>query len=101
MERILNTALEKDREVRYQCAAELRAELKRLKRDTSSGKVTSARSIGIPEPPHKKRSSRTAIAVAAAVLIIAALAWLAIRQRRPGSPALPSSPTPVLDSRVW
>ncbi len=39
---VIRTALEKDRDLRYQGANEMRAELKRLKRDTSSGKVRQA-----------------------------------------------------------
>jgi serine/threonine protein kinase/tetratricopeptide (TPR) repeat protein len=38
LERIINRALEKDRELRYQHASEVRAELQRLKRDSGSGK---------------------------------------------------------------
>jgi hypothetical protein len=41
LEEIVNKALEKDRDLRYQYASEIRADLKRLKRDTSSG-LTSA-----------------------------------------------------------
>ncbi len=40
LERIINRALEKDRELRYQSARDMRAELQRLKRDTSSGHST-------------------------------------------------------------
>jgi serine/threonine protein kinase/TolB-like protein/Tfp pilus assembly protein PilF len=50
LERIINRALEKDRNLRYQHASEMRAELQRLKRDTDSsrGSVVAAAEPGIP-----------------------------------------------------
>jgi eukaryotic-like serine/threonine-protein kinase len=50
LERIINRALEKDRELRYQHASEMRAELQRLKRDTDSSHrpVVAAADPGIP-----------------------------------------------------
>lgn len=42
LEEIVNKLLEKDRDLRYQSAAEVRADLKRLKRDTGSGQTVAA-----------------------------------------------------------
>jgi eukaryotic-like serine/threonine-protein kinase len=42
LEDIINRALEKDRNLRYQHASEMRAELERVKRDTQTGRVSSA-----------------------------------------------------------
>src|SRR5213594_2514241 len=48
LEDIINHALEKDRELRYQSAKEMRAELLRLKRDTETGRVVAATSGVVP-----------------------------------------------------
>lgn len=72
-ERITNKALEKDREVRYQSAAELRADLKRLKRDTTSGKITAttaSASVG------KFRLSWIVAALIGLAAVTGAIAWL-------------------------
>ncbi len=73
MEEIIKKALEKDRDVRYQHASEMRADLKRLKRDTDSGRsavATGVREVG-PRPYARRRMW---LALAIGALILAGLA---------------------------
>ena len=56
LERIINRALEKDRDLRYQHASEMRAELQRLKRDSESGKKVVVEEL--PEPQASGSSPR-------------------------------------------
>jgi tetratricopeptide (TPR) repeat protein len=64
MEDIIGRALEKDRELRYQSARDMRAELQRLKRDTDSGRVGLA-SLGTVGVAQEVASSAVAAPTAA------------------------------------
>jgi serine/threonine protein kinase len=78
LERIISKALEKDRELRYQTAAELRADLKRLKRDTDSGR--SAASVSSPIAPARRKWQLWGTG-SLAILVALAAAWLVYRPR--------------------
>jgi serine/threonine protein kinase/tetratricopeptide (TPR) repeat protein len=51
LEDSINKALEKDRDLRYQHAADMRADLQRLKRDTDTGRVSAASSGAVAVAP--------------------------------------------------
>jgi eukaryotic-like serine/threonine-protein kinase len=69
LERIIKKALEKDRRLRYQSAADIRADLQRLKRDTESGKLAVAESR-----PLNSRAWRGWMTGAMSVIVAASLA---------------------------
>ena len=124
LEEIVLKALEKDRDLRYQSAAEMRADLKRLKRDSdpdrlaamssspSAGIISSAPLPGESSDSHLirglvKRHQKAVIALTAGVCVIAAaLLWLVFRSRQ-HPPELTEIPltengleAPVLDAAI-
>jgi Tol biopolymer transport system component/predicted Ser/Thr protein kinase len=85
LEEIISKALEKDRDVRFQSAAELRADLKRLKRDSESG------TIAPPPAPTRRSFWRLSMVGGLVVLLLVAVAIGLYRYLGHGAPAGPAS----------
>ncbi len=81
LERIVNKALEKDLELRYQSAAEMRSDFKRLKRETDSGR--SAAAVAETEPARKTKGGFIAAAVLLVIAAVSAAAFFALRGSLP------------------
>ena len=79
LEHIITKALEKDREVRFQSAAEMRADLKRLKRDTGSARMAAAQTTGVPAIATAWR--RFAWAVAGGIVLLGLLVGVFLWRR--------------------
>jgi len=75
LERIVSKCLEKDRDLRYQHASEIRTDLQRLKRDTESGRF--------PETSHLQRTNRwrnRMLWVGVLALLLATLGGIIVRR---------------------
>jgi eukaryotic-like serine/threonine-protein kinase len=87
LDEVIGKSLEKDRELRYQSAAELRADLKRIMRDSESQRIsaTSAKSVG---PSGSTLGSKWTVAAALAVFLIMAAALAAYHWLKPSQAQL-------------
>jgi serine/threonine protein kinase/tetratricopeptide (TPR) repeat protein len=76
LEEIINKSLEKDRDVRYQHASEMRADLKRLKRDTDSSRsVIGASATEVSVQPWWRKRMVNGIVAVVSVALLAAASW--------------------------
>ncbi|MGD0222585.1 MAG: protein kinase [Terriglobia bacterium] len=92
LQAVISKALEKDRDLRYQHASEVQADLKRLRRDTDSGRTT-----GRPKIPGEEATAPAArlhrvyllsiLAVAVVALLLAGLFVYRSPQKRSGAPS--------------
>ena len=94
LKEIIHKALEKDRELRYQHASDLRNDLLRLKRDSETKKVavatTASKSVRIAEPDSEARRLRRIRWLLATLLLVIGISLpLYLRQRRAISPTHP------------
>jgi Tol biopolymer transport system component/tRNA A-37 threonylcarbamoyl transferase component Bud32 len=112
LEHIISKALEKEPEYRYQSMDELAADLKRLRRDAESGRISEPRQMAAAVSVPAKKNWRLAAGIGAGVLLLAAGGWLAVKTFMPAGrgvaprvvqftslPGLEDSPTWSPDGR--
>src|SRR6202050_334846 len=115
LEDIINKALEKDRDLRYQAASDIRTDLKRLRRDTDSGRISStsgratqdvasapeaASSAAVVVPAAADSASKNYAIVAVFAVLLLAAVGLAAYHFWGGSRA-PSGPAKIAQISQW
>jgi serine/threonine protein kinase len=111
LERIINKALEKDRDMRYQHASDIRSDLKRLKRETDSGHISSSASrtgenvntetrtqsiVATPPSAGVRAKQYAVLAICIALLLVAFAAYHFWPRSSP-----PSGPTKITQISQW
>ncbi len=92
LDHFLQKALEKDRELRYQSAAEMKSDLKRLRRQSESGRT----SVAPPPEPTRGRKGRwlnATLGAAGAIVLIGGAVWF--MRHRGGTEAGREATTPI------
>jgi serine/threonine protein kinase/tetratricopeptide (TPR) repeat protein len=97
LERVIQKALEKDREVRYQHASDMRADLARVKRDTGSASLSTRISVPAAPAPKQRKLWVWAVNALAVLLLVAGLLVWRFREPSPrfGSGSKPATTAPV------
>src|SRR5207248_6969000 len=90
LEEIVSKALEKDRDVRYQSAADLRADLTRLRRESESVRVSAAPVGGAQKVASKQRRVLQLLAISMLIVLLAGLTWWISRRARAQSQLFPT-----------
>jgi hypothetical protein len=113
LERIINKALEKDRELRYRHASDIGTDLKRLRRDSSSGRMSAMGAQSIQQPAVEMtsgsasivpangaaKSARKKYIVVAAAVILAAIGFGVYHFKV--APTTPTGPSRVTQISHW
>jgi serine/threonine protein kinase/tetratricopeptide (TPR) repeat protein len=92
LEDIINKALEKDRNLRYQHAADIRADLQRLKRDTDTGRAVAASSGSVAAAPDSGSKPVAPVAASGSGSAAAVLSGTSSGTVTPASGAVPAVP---------